>query len=243
MHDDSTTLADLADRHLRHDIVRGMLKPGEKLTAAALIQRYGIGASPLREALSRLSADHLVLLQGKRGFTVAPISLADLDDISRARRLVETEAVRLSVNEGDELWEARMVAAFHRLERADERLKSGAALEPELDAWEQRNRDFHEAIISACCSPWLLRLQHLLFTQHERYRRLSLGKPDPGRDLQAEHRAIMQACLERDAARAAGLVGTHIDLTAASVRALLVNNRLLAAAPAAKRRRARPSSG
>jgi DNA-binding GntR family transcriptional regulator len=234
---DPTTLADLADRHLRHDIVRGSLKPGQKLTAAALTQRYGIGASPLREALSRLSADHLVLLHGKRGFRVAPISLADLDDISRARRLVETEAVRLSVAHGDEAWEARVVAAFHRLERADERRRRAPVPgTPDLDTWEQRNRDFHDSIISACGSLWLVRLQNLLFTQHERYRRLSLGQPDPGRDLHAEHRAILQACLQRDPDSAARLAAQHIDLTATSVRALLLHNRLLPQAAPSRRR-------
>jgi DNA-binding GntR family transcriptional regulator len=217
---DPTTLADLADRHLRHDIVRGRLKPGQKLTAAALTERYGIGASPLREALSRLSADHLVLLQGKRGFRVAPISLADLDDITGARRLVETEAVRLSVAQGDDGWEARLVAAFHRLERADQRLRRGQAA-AELDAWEQCNRAFHDSVIDACGSMWLLRLQNLLFTQHERYRRLALGQADPLRDLQAEHRAILQACLDREADTAARLAGRHIDLTAAALRGLL----------------------
>jgi DNA-binding GntR family transcriptional regulator len=225
------SLADQADRHLRADIVRGALKPGQKLTARSLTQRYGIGASPLREALSRLSADHLVQLQGKRGFSVAPISLADLDDISNARRLIETEATRLSVNHGDDRWEASVVAAFHRLDRAEQRR---ATEPPDLEDWEQRNREFHAAIIAACASPWLLRLQHVLFTQHERYRRLSLGRPDPARDLRAEHSAILHACLARDPGAAAQLVATHIDRTAEAVRGLLQS-----ATPAAALRRRR----
>jgi GntR family carbon starvation induced transcriptional regulator len=222
MGEDSTTLADLADRQLRRDIVAGLLKPGQKLTAISLTKRYGIGASPLREALSRLCADHLVLLEGKRGFTVAAISLADLDDVSRCRRLVEAEAVRLSVCSGDDLWESRVVATFHRLERADKRVRQGTA--PGDEEWEQRNRDFHAAVISACGSPWLTRLQHLLYIQHERYRRLSLCQRDPARDLLGEHRAIMQGCLDRDPEAAVRLVSAHIDATAAAVRAMLAQD-------------------
>ncbi len=177
----STTLADLADRNLRRDIVAGVLKPGEKLSIASLIKRYAIGASPLREALSRLSTDRLVVLEGKRGFTVAPISAAELDDISICRRLVETEAVRLAVEHGDETWEARVVAAFHRLDRAEERARQHPAADPV--EWEQRNSEFHAAVVSACGSTWLIRLQTMLYAQHERYRRLSLLHRDPARDL------------------------------------------------------------
>ncbi len=216
--DAPTTLADLADRKLRHDIVSGALKPGEKLSIALLIGRYAIGASPLREALSRLSAEHLVVLEGKRGFSVAPVSVAEMSDISACRRLIETEAVRLAVVGGDEAWESRVVAAFHRLDRVEERVRQDPT---HSDEWEQRNREFHEAVVSACGSAWLVRLQKLLYAQHERYRRLSLTFRDPARDLQSEHRAIMQACLDRDAAEAARLSGEHIDRTAAAVQAVL----------------------
>ena len=227
----ATTLADLADRHLRRDIVSGALKPGEKLSIALLIKRYAIGATPLREALSRLSTDHLVVLEGKRGFSVAPVSAAEMDDISLCRRLIETEAVRLAVQHGDEAWESRVVAAFHRLDRAEERVRQGAAAHS--DEWEEHNREFHKAVVSACGSAWLVRLQEMLYVQHERYRRLSLQHRDPARDLQAEHRAIMQACLDRDAMAAARLSGEHIDRTAAAVHAVLAAT----GKPALRRRR------
>ena len=231
MTDGPLTLADQADISLRRDIVGGVLKPGQKLTAAALIRRYNMGASPLREALSRLSADRLVVLQGKRGFSVAPVSVGELDDISRCRRLVEMEAVRLSVSAGDESWQAGVVAAFHRLDRAEERAMDGAPADPEQ--WEARNRTFHTAVIAACGSEWLQHLQQLLYAQHERYRRVSLRNRDPARDVRAEHRAIMQACLAGEAGEAARLSGEHIDRTAAAVRAVLAD----LGVPAMQRRR------
>ncbi len=216
-----TTLADLADEHLRRDIVSGALKPGEKLSIALLTSRYAIGASPLREALSRLSTDHLVVLEGKRGFTVAPISAAELEDISVCRRLIETEAVRLAVEGGDDAWESRVVAAFHRLDRVEERVRQDGA--SRSDEWEERNGEFHEAVVSACGSAWLVRLQKMLYVQHERYRRLSLQHRDPARDLRAEHRDIMDACLDRNSAAAARLSGEHIDRTSAAVHAMLAS--------------------
>ncbi len=218
MDETPVTLADLADGNLRRDILSGAFKPGEKLSIALLTNRYAIGASPLREALSRLSAEHLVVLEGKRGFTVAPVSVAELDDISACRRLIETEAVSQAVAAGDEAWESRMVAAFHKLDRAEERIQQDTG---SLDEWEQRNREFHEAVVSACGSPWLIRLQKLLYAQHERYRRVSLTFREPDRDLRGEHRAIMQACLDRDAAAAARLSAEHIDRTVLAVHAVL----------------------
>lgn len=234
MDDAATTLADVADRRLRHDIVAGTLRPGEKLAIAALVKRYGIGASPLREALSRLSSDHLVVVEGQRGFRVAPVTVGELDDVSVCRRLVEMEAVSRSVARGDEAWESRMVAALYRMEKADERVRQNTATDP--DEWELRNRQFHEAIISACGSVWLMRLQAQLYAQHERYRRLCLCHRDPDRDVQAEHRAIMEAALARDADGAARLSGAHIDRIAASVRAVLAAGSPAALRPAGRSR-------
>ena len=210
-----TTLVEAAYQRLRDDIVEGILAPGEKLRVEHLKDRYGVGAGTLREALLRLVSDALVLVQGQRGFRVAPISLTDFEDITRTRVLIETEALRQSIQAGDEEWEADLVSAFHLLSRAEERLAQdhGAVAE-----WETRNRIFHENLIQACPSRWLHHFQAILYRQSERYRRLSVFRRPIPRDVHAEHQALFEAALRRDAAQATTLLRDHILRTLEAVR-------------------------
>ena len=105
---------------IREDIISGALIPNTKLAVEHLRQRYGVGSSTIREALSLLLPDGLVTARGQRGFTVSPISIADLQDLSNTRILLETHALRESIIAGDDDWEAGVVAAFHRLAKAQE---------------------------------------------------------------------------------------------------------------------------
>lgn len=72
MNDDDMTLTDRAYGSLREDILNGVLAPGVRLRLDPLKARYGMGASPLREALSRLAGDGFVIAEGRRGFSVPP---------------------------------------------------------------------------------------------------------------------------------------------------------------------------
>lgn len=215
----SLTQADQAYWAIRRDIVSGRLKPTERLRIPMLNARYDMGSSPLREALSRLYSDHLVVLEGLRGFSVAPISPAEARDISMMRCTLESQAIRRSIELGDDAWEASVVAAYHQLHKADQRRIENPG--GDSDEWENRNREFHDALVSACGSPWLKRLRDMLYFQHERYRRLSLRNPSPARDLDAEHHAIMEACLARDADLAVQRSIEHIERTAKAVETIL----------------------
>jgi DNA-binding GntR family transcriptional regulator len=215
----SKTLADAAYKRIREDIISGALKPSEKLKFATMVTRYEFGVSPLREALARLSSDHLVLLESQRGFTVAPVSREELLDVSRVRQLVEAEAVALSIQNGNVDWEAGIVAAFFRLQRAEERRPENSA--EWAQEWENCNNAFHAALISQCGSIWLLRLQELVYAQHKRYRFISLQHPRDRRDLTAEHKALKDACLNRDVELARRLTAEHIEKTANFVAELL----------------------
>ena len=210
------TLVESAYRALRRDIIEGRLPPGEKLRVEHLKDDYGVGAGTLREALSLLIADALVVSQGQRGFRVAPVSLEDFEDITSTRVMLECEALRQSIAMGDDAWEGELLAAFHRLTRAEEK-RIGSE---DREEWEERNRIFHEVLISACPSRWLKHFLSILYQQAERYRRLSLLlKPIP-RDIHAEHEELMEAAMKRDAERATAILADHIQLTFRSVQAL-----------------------
>lgn len=212
------TLVEAAYRQLRRDIIEGRHPPGEKLRVEHLKDQYQVGAGTLREALALLVSDSLVVAQGQRGFRVAPISLSDIEDITRTRVLLECEALRQSIASGDDAWEADVVSAFHRLTRAEEKLASDVA--GAVDEWEQRNRIFHETLIAACPSRWTRQFLGVLYQQSERYRRISvLNRPVP-RDVHEEHEEIFEATIARDSKRATKLLAGHIQRTLKSIQAL-----------------------
>lgn len=199
-------------RRLRYDIVNGTLPPGESLRISRLKAQYGIGASPLREALSRLVAEGFVVSLDRRGFRVSPISLADFRDLTQARQLLECDALRLSFEHGDEHWESEVVAAFYRLEKAQRRLDLDPG-EKSTDEWEQRNREFHQALVDACPSQWILRFRQAAYDAAERYRRLCLSVRSVPRDTHGEHRQLFEAALARDTEAAQALITEHLERT------------------------------
>lgn len=214
--DEPKTLVEAAYKRLRRDIIEGVHPPGEKLRVEHLKEQYDVGAGTLREALLLLVTDALVVGQGQRGFRVAPISLADFEDITRTRVLLETEALRQAIALGNEDWEAGVVAAFHRLSRAEEKLALHDANATE--EWEKRNRAFHEALIAASPSRWIRHFQQILYQQSERYRRLSLFRRPIPRDVHAEHQALVDAVLARDTTRATSILAEHILRTLEAVK-------------------------
>ena len=213
------TLVEGAYQRLRRDIIEGVHPPGEKLRVEHLKDQYDVGAGTLREALLLLVTDALVVAQGQRGFRVAPISIEDFEDITRTRILLETEALRQSIALGGEDWEAGIVAAFHRLSRAEQKLGGqDDYVHTAAEDWEKRNRAFHDALIAASPSRWIRHFQNILYQQSERYRRISLFRRPIPRDVHAEHEALFDATMARDADRATALLAEHILRTLESVR-------------------------
>ncbi len=216
--DEPKTLVEGAYRQLRRDIIEGRHPPGEKLRVEHLKDQYQVGAGTLREALALLVSDSLVVAQGQRGFRVSPISLSDIEDITRTRVLLECEALRQSMTAGDQAWEADVVSAFHRLTRAEEKLASD--VEGAVNEWEERNRLFHEKLIAACPSRWTRQFLGVLYQQSERYRRISvLTRPVP-RDVHDEHEKIFEATIARDTKTATKLLGGHIMRTFRAIESL-----------------------
>ena len=102
---DVATKTETAYRTLRQEILETRLRPGAPLKLGAMREAYGIGWTPLREALSRLEAERLVTSSANKGYAVAPVSLEELSDLTRARRLVELPMLAESIANGDEAWE------------------------------------------------------------------------------------------------------------------------------------------
>lgn len=206
--DGSRTLIERAYAQLRDDIVEGRLAPGEKLRVEHLKARYGVGAGTLREAITRLVSDALVVAEGQRGFRVAPIAPDDLEDLTRLRVHIEIEALRQSIRQGDAAWRAQLQLAYDALSAVEQPIQPS-----QRRHWEVLNNRFHEALIAAQASPWTLKVLRLLSRHGERYRRYAIGIPDSGRDVHAEHREIFTLAMAGQEARAALALEAHIRNT------------------------------
>lgn len=208
----STTIAGETFQFLRASILCGDIPPGTKVRTNELQTRFDVSLGVIREALTQLLAEGLVLSEAHRGYTVAPVSLGDLQDLTRVRIEVENLCLAWSIEHGDIQWESEVLAATHRLSKTG-RAEGGAVSSA---AWAAAHDAYHVALVSACGSARLLQIRRQLYDQSERYRKLeaSLSKQ---RNPDEEHTRITEAALARDVARATKLMKAHISLTADNI--------------------------
>lgn len=230
MRSGAVSKAEQAFELLRRDILDAHLTPETPLTISSLKERYDLGWTPLREALSRLETERLVTFSPNRGYRVAGVSRAELLDLQRARATVESDLLREAIRSGDEIWEQQLVAAHYALKQTKP-LRVNMP-ETELMRWEQRHDAFHNSLLSGSPSVWLKRFAEQVSTQLHRHHRNLVFSPaliaGGGAELMGEehytallerasnvahHTALMEATLERNEKRALELLVEHIGLT------------------------------
>lgn len=205
------TLTDRAIAALQRDILAGELPPGGRLGVVGLVKRYGIGATPIREALSRLASRDLIIAIGQRGFRVAPLERADLADITRIRVVLETEALRLSIEQGGDAWEAAILASLHKLRRYVAR--HGSAFGEGTEEFDRLHKTFHSDLIASAGSARLGQAISGLYDQAYRYRRIMMKQfTDPDRFI-AAHERLAARVLERQFEPARAELVEHIHST------------------------------
>lgn len=220
--DRKETLASMVSDRLRKDIVTAAIEPGMKLTIRSLCDRFDVGLSPIREALSRLSTEGLVVQTDHRGFKVAPLNEADLVDLTRARCWLNEVALRNSIANGGTEWEESVVLSFHRLSRTPYFDKENA--QDRSPAWEEAHRNFHSSLISASGSRRLEQYCEQLFDSAERYRHVGRKAGIKGKNREQEHRALMEAVVARNDNAATKLIKSHFERTAELVLKMLTKN-------------------
>lgn len=203
------TLASSVYNQILNDILNGKLKPGHKLRLQSLKTDYNVGNSPLREALNRLSSNGMVVREENKGFRVSPASVAELEELIRTRCWLESIALRESIKNGDDAYDERIILAAHRLTKVEP--KEDGSYSSEL---ESRHREFHRALLSACNSNILLGYCSQLQERTLRYRNLSAVVEYREGNEGQEHKAVVEAILDRDADKAAKLLTSHYQITA-----------------------------
>lgn len=191
---------------LRRDILSHRFEPGSRLPILELQDRFGVGLTSLHKAFAQLTADGLIVSEGERGVRAAPVSRADLIDLTKARVGVEVLAIRDAVSNSDAESDDKISVAFFILSRTPVFENTNERVFTE--AYLARHRAFHDVLSVACTSSRLRQFRSTLFAHAERYQQLSIHYRD--RDGQDEHAEIVQAVMDRDADRAANLLTAHI---------------------------------
>lgn len=193
---------------IRGDILSGQLQAGQKLIISDLVRDLGLNLGSVREALSRLSSEGLVESETNKGFRVTGITQEELDDLTRTRVLIECECLANSIANGNLEWETGIVSTLFVLSR----LPLPAPEDPARTnpAWSAAHARFHQALVAACDSDWLLRIREMLFVQSERYRVATFPYHRVRRDLDKEHQAIADAAIARDIPAATAAMRDHL---------------------------------
>ena len=207
---ESTSLTNQTYQRIYTMIIQGDLQPGVKLKIEELRRNLGTGASPVREALSLLTSDHLVDRIDQRGFRVSHISADGFTELLKTRCWLEERALRESMKANDVHWEERLVLAHHRLKREKRTLEDSNTPNPE---WESKHKEFHMMLLSACGSSILEKMCNQLYDQNIRYRNAAKTMAYPTRDVTSEHDEILQHVLNHDADSAVEELVSHYTTT------------------------------
>lgn len=195
---------------LKTDILMGHFAPGSKLKIETLKERYGMGVNVIRESLARLATEDLVDSEDQKGFHVAKISASRLSDLTRLRILLETDGVKHSFVNGGIDWESDLVAAHHKLAYIEDKMIEDEA--KHLTIWHQCDWQFHATLISACGSQLHCLYHQRIFEQFRQFVTVDLKTNGfRGHDIIDEHRAIVEAALQRDFPRCAKALESHLS--------------------------------
>lgn len=208
---ETDTLSERAASLVERDIISGLHAPGARLGIVDLARRYEIGATPLREGLSRLVSRGLIVGIGQRGFRVADVSREDLLDITRMRTVVEIEALRLAMVQGDDVWEAGILSSLHQMRRHIQR--TGEEFHEGAPDFDRLHKGFHTALLAACGSKRLLAAHSDLYDQAYRYRRVMMRSLGSGEEFVAAHQSLADRVLARDISGGQAMLAAHLHST------------------------------
>ena len=201
--DDYLPLRDVVFNTLREAILRGELKPGERLMEIQLANKLGVSRTPIREAIRKLELEGLVLMIPRKGAEVAQITEKSLRDVLEVRRALENLAVQLACLRMSPQTLADLKAAA----RAFEEILGGE----DVTAVAEADVAFHDVIYMATDNQRLISLLNNLREQMYRYRVEYLKKKECHKQLLWEHQEIIRAIEAGEIDVATKITEQHID--------------------------------
>jgi DNA-binding GntR family transcriptional regulator len=193
MQEDSS-LTNRAYVEIRRALISCRLAPGARLSIAQLQRDVGVSQAAVREALSRLTAEGLAVIERNSGFRAAPISVEGYRELATAVITIEVPLLRSSIENGDYAWEGALLSAYHVASRVLSEVEDGAGME----AYVANREDFHRCLFSCCDNQWLLWSWSLLYAQQLRYRHTFAELARFERGLHADYRSFLDVVIRRD---------------------------------------------
>ena len=196
-------LRDVVFNTLRRAILRGELKPGERLMEIQLANKLGVSRTPIREAIRKLELEGLVLMIPRKGAEVAEITEKNLRDVLEVRCALEELAVQLACERIDK-------RGIKELHTAADRFRDVVGSD-DITQIAQADEAFHDVIFTATDNERLIQLLNNLREQMYRYRIEYLKKKECYPQLLGEHEAIISAIERHDKEKATRITGQHIN--------------------------------
>lgn len=207
------SLPDRVYAQLRQAILSGVFRPGDVLRQEEIARSLGVSRAPLREALPRLEAEGVVVLNPRRGYSVVSLDPAEIEEIFELRALVEARAARVAT-------ERRSAQDVERVRALYERMNSPDAT-ADMNQWFELNMRLHEALMAPSGLKHFVRTASSLRAVVEPYIRVEVRLTGDVVEAQAEHLGLIEAFAAGDAQRVGQLTAEHTQHTAARlVRAL-----------------------
>lgn len=203
-----TELAVLALTEIRALILQGKWAPGVKLQPARIAATLNTSTTVVREALTKLTGSGLVTTEHNRGFFVRQLDQREFRDIIELRCLTDGLGASLAIERGDLDWESRVIAAHHKMSRTPRLTPDRSNM---TSHWAEAHRAFHLAITEACNFPTLLTLTSELTDLNELFRFHASPRVRSDAVVAAEHAAILEAIIDRDAGAASERIRKHYE--------------------------------
>ena len=207
MSNDLRTVGENTYELIKKDIIFGILPPLKKLKLLELKKKYNASVSTLREILSRLTGDGFVLSEEQKGFHVSPVSKSDLIEIANLRILIESHALKKSIQNTTPEWEGSLLAAHHKLNLYEQEMLDSEV--KHRNNWKKYDSEFHQSLVKNCGSNNLIELHKLIFDKYLRYQLLILTFR--GEDSIDEHKKLLDFTLEKNYAKAQSVLKEHIN--------------------------------
>lgn len=215
-HQDALTSSEDVLSVLRSDILSLTLRPGQRLTTEFLSARYDLGASPLREALSSLVGEGLVVRESNRGFSVSPMSRRELDDLIASRLLLEPTLLALAIESGGDAWESHIISTLKDLQPSLQKVGDSRPLDR---AWEEKHRLFHFALMALDDGSLMMAFCKILYDRYDRYRLLGIPRRAYLAGVAGDHEDLADAAIARKSELAIEILSRHITDTSHAVAA------------------------
>lgn len=206
------SMVDNVTERLRHDLLAGEIKPGERIRVAELEKRFGVSHIPIREAVRRLETEGLIVALPQRAAVAAGVDLDDLAGLYDLRRIIECAVIRRSAEAMTDEQVATVREALDRLE--------AVANDHDSSRFWELHRDFHWALLEPAATAWIERVLDQVWLASQRYVRLFVV--ETVNDAMRDHRRLAVLCRKRDGVAAAELLRRHLDRTELTVRKAFV---------------------